>query len=175
MRLIHRMMRAWRLSARDEGAVTAEFAVALPAVIAVLALCLSAAAVGIAQSRLEESSRVAARAFARGDNLAAVQHEVSRIDPSINLQVQTVEETSGARQVRVQVERAAPGVIGSVTGWRLQATATSIRAPFGGIFTERPLPIIYKKFTAWISMQNIGRILFTFFRKVKQKRFSRKI
>ena len=113
MRLIHRMMRAWRLRARDEGAVTAEFAVALPAVIAVLALCLSAAAVGIAQSRLEESSRVAARAFARGDNLAAVQHEVSRIDPSINLQVQTVEETSGARQVRVQMERAAPGVIGS--------------------------------------------------------------
>ena len=112
MRLIHRMMRAWRLRARDEGAVTAEFAVALPAVIAVLALCLSAAAVGIAQSRLEESSRVAARAFARGD-------------PSINLQVQTVEETSGARQVRVQVERAAPGVIGSVTGWRLQATATA--------------------------------------------------
>ena len=55
MRLIHRMMRAWRLRARDEGAVTAEFAVALPAVIAVLALCLSAAAVGIAQSRLEES------------------------------------------------------------------------------------------------------------------------
>ena len=95
MRLIHRMMRTWRLRARDEGAVTAEFAVALPAVIAVLALCLSAAAVGIAQSRLEESSRVAARAFARGDNLAAVQHEVSRIDPSINLQVQTVEETSG--------------------------------------------------------------------------------
>ena len=44
MRLIHRMMRAWRLRARDEGAVTAEFAVALPAVIAVLALCLSAAA-----------------------------------------------------------------------------------------------------------------------------------
>ena len=125
MRLIHRMMRAWRLRARDEGAVTAEFAVALPAVIAVLALCLSAAAVGIAQSRLEESSRVAARAFARGDNLAAVQHEVSRIDPSINLQVQTVEETSGARQVRVQVERAAPGVVGSVTGWRLQATATA--------------------------------------------------
>ena len=41
MRLIHRMMRAWRLRARDEGAVTAEFAVALPAVIAVLALCLS--------------------------------------------------------------------------------------------------------------------------------------
>ena len=115
MRLIHRMMRAWRLRARDEGAVTAEFAVALPAVIAVLALCLSAAAVGIAQSRLEESSRVAARAFARGDNLAAVQHEVSRIDPSINLQVQTVEETSGA----------APGVIGSVTGWRLQTTATA--------------------------------------------------
>ena len=111
MRLIHRMMRAWRLRARDEGAVTAEFAVALPAVIAVLAICLSAAAVGIAQSRLEESSRVAARAFARGDNLAAVQHEVSRIDPSINLQV--------------QVERAAPGVIGSVTGWRLQATATA--------------------------------------------------
>lgn len=127
MRLIYRMMRAWRLRARgrDEGAVTAEFAVALPAVIVVLALCLGAASVGIAQSRLEESARVAARAFARGDNLAAVQHEVSRIDPNVNLRVQTVQEASGARQVRVQVERAAPGVIGSITGWKLQATATA--------------------------------------------------
>jgi len=131
MRLIHRMMRAWRLRARDEGAVTAEFAVALPAVIAVLAICLSAAAVGIAQSRLEESSRVAARAFARGDNLAAVQHEVSRIDPSINLQVQTVEETSGAQVcLRASVPPSAvlaPGDCGGVWAGNERKTRFLIR------------------------------------------------
>jgi len=43
------------------GAVTAEFAVALPAVTAVLALCLGAASTGVAQVKLEESARAAAR------------------------------------------------------------------------------------------------------------------
>ena len=55
------------------GAVTAEFAVALPAVTAVLALCLGAASTGVAQVKLEESARAAARAAARGDSEAEIR------------------------------------------------------------------------------------------------------
>jgi len=54
--------RSRRRNPRPEelGAVTAEFAVALPAVTAVLALCLGAASTGVAQVKLEESARAAA-------------------------------------------------------------------------------------------------------------------
>ncbi len=45
--------------------ITVEFAVALPAVTMVLALCLGAASTGIAQLKVEESARTAARAAAR--------------------------------------------------------------------------------------------------------------
>ena len=50
----------------EEGVITAEFAVALPAVTVVLALCLGAASTGVAQLKVEESARTAARAAARG-------------------------------------------------------------------------------------------------------------
>ena len=55
--------RSRRRNPRPEelGSVTAEFAVALPAVTAVLALCLGAASTGVAQVKLEESARAAAR------------------------------------------------------------------------------------------------------------------
>jgi len=45
----------------EHGAVTAEFAVVLPGVTLVLALCLGAVATGAAQVRLEDAARVAAR------------------------------------------------------------------------------------------------------------------
>ena len=55
-------------SPAEEGVITAEFAVALPAVTVVLALCLGAASTGVAQLKVEESARTAARAAARGDS-----------------------------------------------------------------------------------------------------------
>ncbi len=48
------------------GAVTAEFAVALPAVVLLLAFLLAGGAAGITQLRLEEAVRAGARASARG-------------------------------------------------------------------------------------------------------------
>ncbi len=51
-----------RKSPAEEGVITAEFAVALPAVTVVLALCLGAASTGVAQLKVEESARTAARA-----------------------------------------------------------------------------------------------------------------
>lgn len=51
--------------------VTAELAVAIPAVVLVLATSVSAVALGIDQIRCVDAARVAARALARGDVVAA--------------------------------------------------------------------------------------------------------
>ena len=94
----------------EHGAVTAEFAVVLPGVTLVLALCLGAVATGAAQVRLEDAARVAARAAARGDAEASIHTAVSQTD----------------RDAAVSsAERKAPGVIGATTGWTLRAQATA--------------------------------------------------
>ncbi len=118
-------------SPAEEGVITAEFAVALPAVTVVLALCLGAASTGVAQLKVEESARTAARAAARGDSEAQIRSAVSRIDPAQSVQISVspndvaaAEAGEGrARQVHVRVSRPAPGVIGSATGWVLRADA----------------------------------------------------
>lgn len=118
-------------SPAEEGVITAEFAVALPAVTVVLALCLGAASTGIAQLKVEESARTAARAAARGDSEVQIRSAVSRIDPAQSVQISVspddvaaAEAGEGrARQVHVRVSRPAPGVIGSATGWVLRADA----------------------------------------------------
>lgn len=116
-------------SPAEEGVITAEFAVALPAVTVVLALCLGAASTGVAQLKVEESARTAARAAARGDSEAQIRSAVSRIDPAQSVQISVspddvaVTEEGRTRQVHVRVSRPAPGVIGSATGWVLRADA----------------------------------------------------
>lgn len=116
-------------SPAEEGVITAEFAVALPAVTVVLALCLGAASTGVAQLKVEESARTAARAAARGDSEAQIRSAVSRIDPAQSVQISVspddaaVTEAGRAREVHVRVSRPAPGVIGSATGWVLWADA----------------------------------------------------
>ena len=115
--------------AAEEGVITAEFAVALPAVTVVLALSLGAASTGVAQLKVEESARTAARAAARGDSEAQIRSAVSRIDPAQSVQISVSPDSAvdagegRARQVHVRVSRPAPGVIGSATGWVLRADA----------------------------------------------------
>ena len=118
-------------SPAEEGVITAEFAVALPAVTVVLALCLGAASTGVAQLKVEESARTAARAAARGDSEAQIRSAVSRIDPAQSVQISVSPNDATAaevgegrtRQVHVRVSRPVPGVIGSATGWVLRADA----------------------------------------------------
>ena len=116
-------------SPAEEGVITAEFAVALPAVTVVLALCLGAASTGVAQLKVEESARTAARAAARGDSEAQIRSAVSRIDPAQSVQISVspddvaATEAGRTRQMHVRVSRPAPGVIGSATGWVLRADA----------------------------------------------------
>lgn len=116
-------------SPAEEGVITAEFTVALPAVTVVLALCLGAASTGVAQLKVEESARTAARAAARGDSEAQIRSAVSRIDTAQSVQISVspddvaAAEAGRTRQVHVRVSRPAPGVIGSATGWVLRADA----------------------------------------------------
>lgn len=116
-------------SPAEEGVITAEFAVALPAVTVVLALCLGAASTGVAQLKVEESARTAARAAARGDSEVQIRSAVSRIDPAQSVQISVSSDSAvdagegRARQVHVRVSRPAPGVVGSATGWVLRADA----------------------------------------------------
>ena len=121
-------------SPAEEGVITAEFAVALPAVTVVLALCLGAASTGVAQIKVEESARTAARAAARGDSEAQIRSAVSRVDPAQRVQISVSPDAAASdgvvatdagrvREVHVRVSRPAPGVIGSATGWVLRADA----------------------------------------------------
>ena len=56
---------------RDRGSVTAELAIALPAVVLVLAFCLSGVRVAGQQLRLQDAAAAAARSLARGDDAQA--------------------------------------------------------------------------------------------------------
>jgi len=55
----------------DGGGVTAEFAVALPAVGLVLGVCVWGVQLAGAQVRLQDAAGIAARAVARGDAIPA--------------------------------------------------------------------------------------------------------
>lgn len=76
--------RAWRpgRSARDQrGAITAELALALPLLLAVTTGLVWLLSLGTAQVRVVDAAREAARAVARGDDVAAARAVGSRIAP----------------------------------------------------------------------------------------------
>jgi Flp pilus assembly protein TadG len=67
-----------RSAADDTGGVAAEFAVALPAVALVLAVCVGAVGVGSQQLRLQDAVADAARGLGRGESTAAVASRAAR-------------------------------------------------------------------------------------------------
>lgn len=67
-----------RIGAED-GAVTAEFAVALPAVVLVLVAVLLVAMAGTAQLRVADAARAGARAAAAGESDARVEEVARRV------------------------------------------------------------------------------------------------
>lgn len=62
----------------DRGAVTAELAVALPAVVLVLAALLVVVLAGVAQVRVVDAARAGARVATAGEEVSRVQEVVSR-------------------------------------------------------------------------------------------------
>ncbi|GAA1268475.1 hypothetical protein GCM10009589_22480 [Arthrobacter pascens] len=110
---------AGRAAADSRGAVTAEFAVALPAVIMLLAMLLAGSAAGITQLRLEEAARAGVRALARGEEPAAVDGIVRKLAGG---SATSVVETDG-EWLSVTVTDRAAGPLGTVVPWTLTATA----------------------------------------------------
>lgn len=103
----------------SRGAVTAEFAVALPAVLLLLGLLLAGSAAGVTQLRLEEAARAGARALARGEDAGAVDVIVRRLTG--NSAASSVE--SDGEWLSVTVSGRVPGAVGSLLPWTLSARA----------------------------------------------------
>ncbi len=102
-----------------QGTVTAEFAVALPAVMLLLALLLAGSAAGVTQLRFEEAARAGARALARGEGAAAVDGIVRRL--AGESAVSAVADDGG--WLSVTVSGRVPGSVGSLVPWTLTARA----------------------------------------------------
>lgn len=112
-------MKGVRGSGKDRGAVTAEFAVALPAVLLLLALLLAGSAAGITQLRLEEAARAGARALARGEDAGAVQGIVRQL-AGASASSSIVAE---GEWLSVTVSGRVSGPVGSMVPWTLSARA----------------------------------------------------
>jgi Flp pilus assembly protein TadG len=70
-------------SARDDsGSAVAEFAIALPAVLLVLAAVLGGVQLGVLQLRLQDAATDAARALGRGDPESGVASRIAQQAPT---------------------------------------------------------------------------------------------
>lgn len=101
------------------GAVTAEFAVALPAVVLMLGLLLAGSAAGLTQLRFEEAARAGARALARGEDAAAVGGIVRQLAGDSA----TAAVASDAGWLSVTVSGTIPGAVAPLVPWTLTAKA----------------------------------------------------
>lgn len=110
-------------AADDRGSVAAEFAVALPAVALVLAVCLGGIAAGAQSLRLQDAAADAARALGRGDGSDAAAADAARSAPG-----STMITWSEGRLVCVRLESAVPGPLGA-GGLRLAAKSCAAAGP----------------------------------------------
>ena len=101
------------------GAVTAEFAVALPAVLLLLAMLLAVSAAGITQLRLEEAARAGARALARGEAPSAVEGMVRKLAGA----TASSAVVADGEWLGVTVSDRVAGPFGTVVPWTLTARA----------------------------------------------------
>ncbi|CAN5401070.1 hypothetical protein BH10ACT6_BH10ACT6_15450 [soil metagenome] len=103
--------RTRRCDLRDErGSAVAEFAVALPAVLLVLATVLGGVQLGTLQLRLQDAAADAARSLGRGDPTSALAARISRQAPSARW---GVTRSAGLVCVQLTASAAPPaGVLG---------------------------------------------------------------
>ena len=91
----------------EEGAATAELAVALPSLVLVLAVSLAALDLGIAQVRCVDAARVGARLLARGEPAGPALEELRAAGPpGARVTVHTSES-----RVRVTVTGSVPKLL----------------------------------------------------------------
>lgn len=112
---------------RQAGAVTAEFAVALPAVLLLLAVALAFFTVGVDQVRCIDAARAGAREAARGEPTSLVVRTATRIAPAGSRVA-----VSGQTELTVSVRAPARRLAGILPGaWSPRAEATSPREVSG--------------------------------------------
>jgi len=98
-------------TAECRGAVTAEFAVALPSVVLLLSLLLAGSAAGVTQLRVEEAARGGALLHRRDDLDERVPQRHHRVaqpeqrDPRIGIRLAQRQRRTELLHRRVQVDR----------------------------------------------------------------------
>jgi hypothetical protein len=114
-------------SRADRGAATAEVAVALPAVVALLGLLLAGATAAFTQLQLEKAAQAAVRQLGRGEPEGQAAATARRIAGEGAV---LAAGTSGG-WVSVRVTAQVPGPWGPMGGWMLAAEATLPAEPAG--------------------------------------------
>ncbi len=110
---------------RQRGSVTAELAVALPALTALLALLMLVALIGVTQLRVEESARSAARSLARGDSAASAvsaAHQIAGGGAAVTI-------TGAGGYIRAEVSVRISGPLSGFVRWPLTAVAVAKAEP----------------------------------------------
>ena len=104
----------------DAGGVAAEFAVALPSVVIVLAICVGAIGVASQQLRLQDAAAVVARGLGRGEPVAGLTDRAERVAGA-----SAVEHWASGGLVCVRLSRAASGPL-AVGGLHLAAQSCAL-------------------------------------------------
>jgi Flp pilus assembly protein TadG len=121
--------RRTRAGRGDDGMVTAEFAVALPAFVLVVLAALSGVAVMTAQLRCADAADIAARMAARGDTTGVVQAAALTGAPgSAHLELST---TATLVTATVRARLSLPGLSRFLPGVVVQAHVTEQIEPSG--------------------------------------------
>lgn len=111
-------MRCRSRAEAQRGSATAEFAIALPAVVLVLACCLSGIQTAAHQVKLQDAAAVTARALARGDDGAAL---AARLMPRARLTT-----TASGDLVCATLTARVQGAAGTLLALELSATNCSL-------------------------------------------------
>ncbi|MGB3256616.1 MAG: TadE family type IV pilus minor pilin [Ornithinimicrobium sp.] len=103
---------------------TAELAIVIPAVLLVLAMCLTGLSLAVDQIRCVDAARAAARAASRGEDIDTVRQIAVDLTPS-GTTITVSEPHRGGEEVEVRVE--APRRPGLLPG--LPSASSTARAP----------------------------------------------
>lgn len=109
-------------SASERGSISAEFAIVMPAVLMLLALCLGVLAAGTTRGRLWDVASQSARSFARGDPAESVSAQARTLLPGVAVSLAGQDELVCATAV-IPVA----GVVGRFLPLRLEARVCTLR------------------------------------------------
>ncbi len=117
----------WRLRAAtrsESGMVTAETALAIPALVAVVVALAWLLSLGLTQGVVAQAAREGARAAARGESAGVVRSAAWRVAPDATV---TIRRTGATVSVTASVRRTPPIRFLRPLGREVRASATSWR------------------------------------------------